>query len=357
MMAPITGGLKVKKVSLFVVFGLLCLMLLPGMLAAAQSGLDSSLESNYGVYTIEAGFLPDPWIFPMYSGGDVDAGRQNLGVGCSGNVTSQPDLVIDWATASQNLHIFFVGMDDTTLIVELPDGSYACNDDTVGTDPSVNISNPAGGDYSIWVGTFGAANDYVPGYLMVTEFEDSLPGSIVTNLPNFVTVYEDFGIESPPSTGDAATPSTPNTSQGGGALNPDGAATYGTSTLQTGFSPDPTSVQMSSGGSVDVTALQVGNGCRGFTADNPDYRVEWSGAGDLLRIFFVSAGDTTLIVRTPSGEYVCNDDFGGLNPLVDIVGPAAGSYEVWVGTFGVDEVIPGSLYITGSDSSDPASVS
>jgi hypothetical protein len=323
------------------------------MMASAQDGLDSSLDSNYGAFSLEPGFLPDPYIIPMLSGGDVDAGAQNLGPGCAGNVTSQPDLVIEWGSASENMHIFFVGVDDTTLIVELPDGSFVCNDDTVGTDPSVNIANPEAGDYSVWVGTYGAANDYIPGYLMVSEFGDSAPGAIVTNIPNFVTVYADFGISTEENPVTDATPSTPDST---GELNSEGEATYGTSSLSDGFTPDPTVVQMSSGGSIDVTAREIGSECRGFAAENPDYRVEWAGAGDLLRVFFVSDGDTTLIVQTPSGEFACNDDFGGLNPLVDIQNPQTGTYNIWIGTFGAEEVIPGSLYITSSDRNDPQSV-
>lgn len=341
------------KKGLPVVLLTLLIALLPGMLALAQDGLDSSLESNYGIFTLEPGFLPDPYIIPMLSGGDVNAGEQNLGADCAGNVTSQPDLVIEWESASDNMHIFFVGMDDTTLIVELPSGSFVCNDDSVGTDPSVNIANPEAGDYAVWVGTYGAANDYIPGYLMVSEFEDSLPGGIVTNIPNFVTVYEDFGGSSEDTPETEATPSTPDTAD---ALNPEGEPTYGASTLSDGFTPDPTVIEMSSGGSLDITAREIGTECRGFTAENPDYRVEWTGSGDLLRLFFVSEGDTTLIVQTPSGEFACNDDFGDLNPLVDIPNPEAGTYNIWIGTFGAEEVIPGSLYITSSDRNDPESV-
>lgn len=346
-----------RKTSLVMIMALFAVLLLPGM-AFAQRGLDSSLESNYGVFPIDPGFLPDPYIISMWSGGDVNASQLNLGPGCAGNVTSQPDLVIDWGSASHNMHLFFVGMDDTTMIVELPDGSYLCNDDTVGTDPSVNIPNPEAGNYSIWIGTYRAANDYIPGYLMVSEFEDSLPGAIITNIPNFVTAYEEYNFTDgdTPQTEDA-TPSTTNTSGGVGELNPDGDATYGTSTLSAGFSPDPTTVTMTSGGSVDVTALELGRECRGFTAENPDHRVEWSGAGDLLRLFFVSEGDTTLIVRTPSGEFSCKDDFGGLNPLVDIENPEEGEYDIWVGTFGADELIPGTLYISGNNQVDPSTVS
>jgi hypothetical protein len=326
---------------------ILVALLLPGMLAA-QGGLDSSQETNFGGVSLSGGFLPDPYIFPVLSGGDVDAGAQNLGDGCRGNVTSNPDVEIEYTSPSSHLRIFFIGSADTTLIIEQPNGTYVCNDDGVGTDPVVDISSPAEGSYFVWVGTFGST-EFIPGYLMITEFSESAPGSILTNIPNFVTSFTEFDIEAPTNTTQAT--ATPAGTTGG--LNAGGTPTYGTSTLAAGFSPDPTQVSVSSGGSVDVTA-SVGGDCRGFAAANPDHHIDWSGSGALLRVFFVSDGDTTLVVRTPSGQFLCNDDFpGGLNPLVDIANPAAGGYDIWVGTFGSADVIPGTLYITGSNSNDP----
>ena len=240
------------------------------------------------------------------------------------------------------------------MIIEQPDGTYVCNDDGVGTDPVVEISNPAEGSYFVWVGTFGST-EFIPGYLMITEFSDSAPGAILTNVPNFITSFTEFDIETPPDTTNTnVATATPLVTTGSGGLNAGGTPTYGTSTLASGFTPDPTQVTVSSGGSVDVTAANVGADCRGFAAANPDHHIEWAGAGTLLRIFFVSDGDTTLLVRTPSGQFVCNDDFpGGLNPLVDIANPAAGGYDVWVGTFGSSSVIPGTLYITELSTNDP----
>lgn len=329
------------------VLGLLVVLLLPGTLAA-QGGLDSSQDPYFGAIFLKGGFLPDPYIVPMPIGsGDIDVSQLNLGPGCRGFVLTTPDLQIEYTEPSSHLRIFFVGSGDTTLVVEQPDGTYLCNDDGgIGTDPVIDIPNPAEGNYFVWLGTFRSDTDFVSGYLMVTEFDDSGPMSILTNVPNFVTTFTEFNIETP-------TTDEPNTS--GGSLNAGGTPTYGTGTLAAGFSPDPTQVSIRSGGPVDVAAANFGSGCRGYAAANPDYRIEWSGSSALLRIFFVSEGDTTLVVRTPSGEYVCNDDFPGtLNPLVDITNPAAGGYDIWVGTFGTSDIIPGTLYITGSNSNDPS---
>lgn len=341
-----------KKV-FFLVLSLFAALVLPGVLSA-QGGLDSSQETNFGSISLQGGFLPDPYIVTLLSGGDVDAGAQNLGEGCRGNVTSNPDLQITYSEPSSYLRLFYVGSGDTTMIVQQPDGSFICNDDGVGTDPVVEISNPVDGDYFLWVGTFNST-DFIPGYLMISEFSDSAPGAIRTDIAQFITTFAalDGGTDTQNPTVPTPTPIS-GTSNSAGGLNAGGTPTYGVSTLAGGFSPDPVQVSVSSGGPVDVTAANIGADCRGNAAANPDHQIQWSGSAALLRIFFVSDGDTTLVVRTPSGQFLCNDDFpGGLNPLVDVANPAAGTYDVWVGTFGSSDVVPGTLYITSSNSNDP----
>jgi hypothetical protein len=66
--------------------------------------------------------------------------------------------------------------------------------------------------------------------------------------------------------------------------------------------------------------------------------VKLGGPIDLLRVLVDSDGnDLTLAVRTPDGQWHCNDDSGdpmnGLNPAVDLYSPPAGQIEVWVGTY------------------------
>jgi hypothetical protein len=340
-----------SKKGSFLIFATVCLaLLLPSMFALAQDGLDSSENPNYGTYDVS--LYPDPLITTMLSGGDVSVGDLDIGEGCTGNVTSNPDFKVELSDSANNLRIFYVtDQGDTTLIVELPGGDYACNDDASDLNPLLDLSNAESGTYSIWVGSF-SAQDFIPGYLVVTT-GDSAPGALVSSLLGSAA-----GSSTPPSTPDVPVTETPTPTGTGddSGLNVEGEPNYGSSELESGFSPDPVEVDISSGGSVDVTALSLSADCRGFVANNPDHRIEWSGSGSLLRVFFVSDGDTTLVVGTPSGDYLCNDDFDGLDPLVDIEDPEEGSYNVWVGTFGSDDVIPGTLYITSDDSIDPNTV-
>src|SRR5690606_25963391 len=70
----------------------------------------------------------------------------------------------------------------------------------------------------------------------------------------------------------------------------------------------------------------------------PDFDLYW-GAGNSGLPLVISANsqtDTTLVVRTPSGQWLCEDDggFNGMNPGMRIDNPQAGLYDIWVGTYG-----------------------
>jgi serine protease Do len=74
------------------------------------------------------------------------------------------------------------------------------------------------------------------------------------------------------------------------------------------------------------------------------------GESDRLRLFFVSIGDTTLIVRAPDGSLLCSDDDGLLlNGAVEITSPEPGEYDVWVGSYYPDEQVAGYLMLTHSE--------
>lgn len=142
------------------------------------------------------------------------------------------------------------------------------------------------------------------------------------------------------------------------ALNPDASPNFGRVDLTAGFQPDPYIVTIVSGGDIDVATLKLGAVCAGFVSSAPDFNFERSGQGSLLRIFFVSnSGDTTLLVQNPAGQYSCNDDFEGLNPLVEFTNPAEGTYHVWVGSYTANEFNPGYLMASEQPSSPDAIIS
>jgi trypsin len=138
-------------------------------------------------------------------------------------------------------------------------------------------------------------------------------------------------------------------------LDPSLQATFRSPKLTSGFLPDPWRRQAASGGGIDV--FYLGGGCLGFAAQAPDFELTWSGGGSLLRMYFVADfGDTTLVVRDPSGDWHCNDDWepgSTLDPGIDFVGPENGVYDIWIGSYFEGDSLGGRFSITERGFCDP----
>lgn len=130
-------------------------------------------------------------------------------------------------------------------------------------------------------------------------------------------------------------------------------ANYGEANLSSGFSPDPYSVGMTTGGIVDVSYL--GSSCSGFATTAPDLRINYGGGGSLLRIYFVgTTGDPKMVVNDPYGNFYCVDNsFSTVNPTIDFNNPAGGTYDVWIGSSAANTTISGTLYLTENSGNHP----
>lgn len=362
--------------------------------AAAQSSqLDVEAGPNYAQVSLMG--QTNLFVIPLLSGGDVDAGSINLGQGCVGNIYASADVSVSLSAAEDILRVYFTAQnvgEDTTLVVRAPDGRFLCNDDFDGSNPMVEITGPAEGEYLIWVGTFGSTANY-PGYLVATTGE-SRPGALSStllgaggtgagnaNLPN--PTADPLALLAPTLTAAAAAVNAAGATQDPMAMiaptltaamatvNAISASVAATPTplpmqnanvpgmlnLAAGFSPDPASLPLALGaGSTDARQL-FGGDCRGTINPLPAVLLTYTGGGTMLRIFFTSSEDTTIIVQRPDGQFVCGDDSPGtLNPLVDISAPAAGVYSVWLGTYNPGVTTQGTLYVSGSEASDPTTV-
>ncbi len=286
----------------------------------STGGLDYGASPNYGSVSLAAGFTPDPYSTSITSGGSVAVSY--LGAGCTGYATASPDFRINWSGSSSRLRIFFVASsgEDTTLIVNDAGGGWHCNDDSSGLNPMVELTNPSAGQLDVWVGSF-ASGDFVSGTLYVSELSIG-PGDYASG-----------------SSGSSSSSSS-------GTLDYGASPNYGSVSLAAGFTPDPFTTSVTSGGS--VAASYLGGGCTGYATASPDFRINWSGTSSRLRIFFVASGgnDTTLIVNTATASWACNDDYSGRDPLVDLNNPAAGQIDVWVGSYSSGAFVSGTLYVT-----------
>lgn len=144
----------------------------PAVPTATPPGAANTPEATFGSVTLSAGFEPDPYSRELIGGGEI-GGLSILGDGCSGYVADSPDFHLTWTGSSPQLRIFFTRYEsgDPTLLVRLPDGSWACGDDTSGTlDPMVVVTRPLPGEYLIWVGSYDP-NEYTGGLLHITELD------------------------------------------------------------------------------------------------------------------------------------------------------------------------------------------
>ena len=101
--------------------------------------------------TLSPGFTPDPHVVRGSSGGAVQA--SNLSPGCMGWIAQNPNHLLNATAPFANLRIIVgAGSHDTTLVVQKPDGTYVCDDDTEGMNPIVQGPITTPGVHRIWVG-------------------------------------------------------------------------------------------------------------------------------------------------------------------------------------------------------------
>jgi hypothetical protein len=280
---------------------------------AQGAALDLFGDPTFGMIKLEPGFEADPYNSEVLSGGRLDASYL-IDSKCAGFVGSAPHFRLNWTGKGSDLRIFFVGDGDATLAVNDPYGDWHCNDDFDDRNPLVGFKDADFGQYDIWVGSFHPEAT-VFGNLYITE--------LVLSPIDFSLPIAELAVSAPPNFGEIA--------------------------LGVDFMPDPYRVQVLSGGSIDVSSTNLPNNitCVGYATTEPDFRLDWTeeGAG-ILRIMVVADADTTLIVNDPSGDWHCDDNTYGSDPVVEFEPPKSGLYDIWVGSNESAATIPGTLFIS-----------
>lgn len=124
--------------------------------------------------------------------------------------------------------------------------------------------------------------------------------------------------------------------------------------LNTGFQPGARAAQGMSGG--PFPGQNVNSTCRGYIGAQPQHVVMTRSGFGFLRMFVVSQGDTTLVVRAQNGMVYCNDDHFGLNPSLDMQGLPPGRYDVFVGSYSQGAQNPYTLYLSENAGATPDTV-
>ena len=298
--------------------------------------IDWALDPVFGEVELESGFLPDPYRVDVTAGGDASA--SSVDDSCYGGVTAEPTFRLYYEAGAFPLYIWVDADDDTTLLISDPDGNWICDDDggTIAFQPALGFDNPDSGQYDIWVGRFGGGT--AAATLIISETEDGREE--VGTRP-----IDDAG-ELPPA--QPAQPAQPAPDEpvflddfGGLDETLPGSASL---SLSAGFSPDPTTVAVEAGGTIG--ANMVGDSCAGNVTAAATVQLDYGAEAWPLIISVDSDLDTTLVVLTPGGNWLCDDDSGeGLNPSLTIDAPAAGDYSIWVGRFGND-IAPATVYLS-----------
>ena len=289
---------------------------LAGLILLALSAVPAQAQQpnwratpTYGTINLSSGFTPDPQRRSVRAGGSTAVPFR----GCSGYIhMGAPDVDLNYQSGSYSLSIEAESSTDVTLLIYTPNGEWVCDDDSgSGSNARISFNAPQSGNYNIWVGTYS--------------------GSAGT--PSASVAFSELGGSSSASNSSSGTVRNAGSGSSSTTLNWRAAPTYGTVQLSAGFWPDPHTTQVVAGGSIENPVQ--GTGCRGRIAANaPDVNLDYSAGSSSLYVYTESDVDVTLLVRSPSGQWFCNDDGGeGLDAMIALSSPQSGRYNIWVGSY------------------------
>lgn len=293
------------RCAVFISLALLCY--LPASLA--QAGLNPGGEARYGRQVLAPGFAPSPFTIDVVSGGDVAVKPLALGDNCLGYAAADPDVVLELAPGFKRLTFLIASAEDTTLIVNLPNGSWSCNDDTNGLNPALVYHNAAPGSYQVWIGSYAA-----------DAFDDA------------VLYLAEAGPEALPTT----------------ATGPDPARDplYGEITLARGFQPSPYTRQLLGGGRSNAADHLADPACRGYVSEAPDYSVYLSEDLADLWISLYSPAAMTLLINGADGRWHCSVSDSEGDAAIGFDYALSGLYDIWAGSQDLGNYAASILYLT-----------
>ena len=269
--------------------------------------VDLTATPLFGATTLRTGFLPDPVAVEVEAGGPIQAnmavqdGVTAVGY-CTGDITREPTYELTWRGEEDGpLFISATSNDDTTLVVNGPDGAWLCDDDGgAGVNPELMIEDAPSGVYDIYVGRFFGDGETSPATLYISEIGG---GGDPVN-----------------SRVDISQP-----------------ALFGDHELAAGFTPDPYRIMVEAGGPIDSDSSGIDSDedwCSGYYTMAPTAQLDWAGYDGPLSIYVEGERDTTLAINLPDGSWRCNDDGGpGLNPALQFDSAMSGVYDIYVGVF------------------------
>ena len=259
--------------------------------------------------------MPAQYSIDLLSGGSNDVSSLELGDNCLGFAATDPDFSVELADDFDRITMLVDSKLDTTLIVNTPNGSWACNDDTNGLNPAVVLQDAAAGQYQIWIGSYEQ------------------------NASDISTLWITEG----------GPESLPTTSTGPDRMQ---LPTWGEFALSPGFDPVSYAKQVIGGGRNLIADFIADKGCAGYVAEAPDFSFTLSEAFEKIWFSAHSPANMTMLLNAPDGEWHCSDDFLGTDPSIVFSNAAPGRYDIWVGSFDERNFAASILYVTESAPND-----
>ena len=281
----------------------------------AQSSLNPAGAPRYGSHTLAPGFAPSPFIHDALSGGDINVKSLGLGDNCLGYAARDPDFVIELTSDFPRITFLSASAQDTTLMVNTPNGSWSCNDDSNGLNPALVYHNALPGAYRIWIGSY-AEEGFDESTLYITE----------------------AGPETLPTTATGPDPAR--------------APLYGQATLSPGFQPAPFTVQIIGGGRNQAADYIADETCRGFVSEAPDFSILVDGSFAEIWFAVYSPADMMLVARAADDGWHCRAGHQGANPGIGFNSPLAGQYNFWLGSADEGNYAAAILYVLETEPVD-----
>ncbi len=321
--------------------------------AEATDASMTAAEATQAYVTLDlaAGFPLDPFFVSVNGGGKVDA--STLSPECTGMVSSNPVLTLNWSGETDFARIFVYSDHNPSLVVQLPDGSYVCSGDTNAMlfDPQVQLNAPAAGTYNVWVGNQDKIG-LIPSVLVLTTKQDvSVGGFQLSGLVRRPQMREQLAkaVDTLNLADASAVQSAIETALANAAsaqpLTADAALTA--TTTVTGVLP---------GFVWPVSPLSPAPVCNGLSNATPALVFSVAEGTEAVRVFAEAASDATLLVILPDGTFACADDSeegANRNPVVDLTNPVAGNYGVAVGRLSAEAPLDAQVTVTTDTTSAP----
>jgi len=238
-----------------------------------------------------------PQQYTMYAGGMLNLLECSTVDGV-GHFTAAPSfsLSYDDLAMGRDLQFRVDGSCDTTMLVNSANGEWFFDDDTDMMNPAVTLAGAVSGRYDIWVGTYGDASCAAT---LIAETLNSGGGG-----------------------GQAGAPMCPDWSVGGAPLN-----------LAVGQQAQQ---PVQAGGPVNMFEASCEIPAHGYLSHAPNFTLYFENMGQTSTIDISVTGecDQTLLMTTPTGEWMFNDDDNDLHPGIQMGDADSGRYDIWVGSFG-----------------------